>query len=66
LQRLFSFRQLITFRLELVLEQQERRQQLEQQELLQALHQQERPQVLGQLQVLELAWLLLFCRKQLK
>jgi hypothetical protein len=55
LQRLFSFRQLITCRLELVLEQQERRQQLEQQELLQALHQQERPQVLGQLQVLELA-----------
>jgi hypothetical protein len=46
LQRLFSFRQLITCRLEL---------QLEQLELLQALHQQERPQVLGQLQVLELA-----------
>jgi hypothetical protein len=52
LQRLFSFRQLITCRLELQLEQLERRQQLE---LLQALHQQERPQVLGQLQVLELA-----------
>jgi hypothetical protein len=30
------------------------------------LHQQEQLQVLGQLQVLELAWLLLFCHKRLR
>jgi hypothetical protein len=35
-------------------------------ELQQVLHQQERLQVLEQLQVLELALPLLFCRKQLK